>query len=73
MYGKQSGTKVASILVGAIVATLGVTAVWLPYYADRDKIRGLHEESDPGPRARREYEKIIRQMEARKEGGREQK
>jgi hypothetical protein len=51
----------ASVAVTAIVATLGFTAVYLPFMADRDKVRGLHEEADPDPVARREYEEMVRQ------------
>jgi hypothetical protein len=61
MAARKSGTAMVTMAVTATVATLGFTAIYLPFVADRDKVRGLHEESDVDPRARREYEEMIRQ------------
>jgi hypothetical protein len=61
---RRSGSQVAALLVTGIVATLGVSTVYLPFIADKDKVRGLHEESDiSDPRAKREYEAILQQMQ----------
>lgn len=61
MAARKSGTAMVTVAVTATLATLGFTAIYLPFVADRDKVRGLHEESDVDPRARREYEEMIRQ------------
>ena len=49
--------------VGGIIAFLGVGTFYLPFIADKDRVRGLHEESDLSPRDRREYEQILKEME----------
>ena len=43
---------------------IGVAQIYLPYYADRDKLRGLFEE-DMSQKARREME-LIQKEEQRK-------
>ena len=63
MAARKSGTTMASVAVTAIVATLGFTAFYLPFMANRDKVRGLNEEADPDPAARREYEEMVRQYQ----------
>lgn len=54
------------IAVTAILATIGVGTIYAPYFADRDKLRGLHEEADGGlsERERREFEQYMRQIQA---------
>ena len=44
MAARSSGSKVVSIAVAATVAAVGVGTIYLPFIADRDKMRGLHEE-----------------------------
>lgn len=61
MAARKSGSAMVTMAVTATLATLGFTAIYLPFVADRDKVRGLHEESDVDPKARREYEEMIRQ------------
>jgi hypothetical protein len=43
---RSSGSKLVSIAVAATVGTLGIGTIYLPFIADRDKIRGVHEEQD---------------------------
>jgi hypothetical protein len=62
-----SGTTMVTVAVTATVATLGFTAFYLPFVADREKMRGLHEESDVDPKARREYEEYVRQHNKREQ------
>lgn len=61
---RNSGSRVVIVMASGIIATLGVGTIWLPFVADKDKVRGLHEESDGGmdERSRREYEAMLRQM-----------
>ncbi len=35
------------VAVGGMVATIGIGTIYLPFFADRDKMRGLHEEESP--------------------------
>lgn len=46
------------------VLVIGIAQIYLPYYADRDKLRGLFEE-DMSQKARREME-LIQKEEQRK-------
>ena len=44
---RSSGSR---LVVGAVAGTLGVvglSTIYLPFFADRDTIRGLHEEEAP--------------------------
>lgn len=53
---------VVSLVVAATVGALGVGAIYLPFFADRDRIRGLHEESDLTQAEVEEYERAVQQM-----------
>jgi len=52
------------VAVTATVAALGIGTVYLPFIADRDKVRGLHEEGEMSDRDRREMEKVLKEMGA---------
>jgi hypothetical protein len=64
MAGRNNGSKVVVIAVAATLTALGIGTVYVPFYADKDKLRGLHEEADGGlsERERREYEKYLTQI-----------
>ena len=62
MASRNSGSRVVIMAVTGILATIGVGTIYLPFIADRDKVRGLHEEGELDERAKREYEQILRQM-----------
>jgi hypothetical protein len=59
--GGSSGTKVVIACVTATLATVGIGSIYLPFIADRDRIRGMHEEGDLSPSERREYDRMMRQ------------
>jgi hypothetical protein len=62
---RNSGSKLVVVAVGATLAMVGVATIWLPFVADKDKVRGLHEESEVGGgAAQREYDALLRQMGA---------
>jgi hypothetical protein len=63
MAGRNSGSKMVGAAVGGIIAFLGVGTFYLPFIADKDRVRGLHEESDLSPRDKREYEQMLKEME----------
>mmetsp|Transcript_37166 Transcript_37166/g.90128 ORF Transcript_37166/g.90128 Transcript_37166/m.90128 type:complete len:103 (+) Transcript_37166:139-447(+) len=44
---RTSGSKVVGVAVGMMLGAVGVGSIWLPFFADRDQIRGLHEEQAP--------------------------
>lgn len=64
-----SGSVAVGIAVTAIVTTIGVGSIWAPFYADRDKLRGLHEEDGLNSQERREYEEFMKQIQSRKDEG----
>lgn len=43
---RVDGRKVVIIAVGGMTLALGIGTVYLPYFADRDKIRGLFEDEN---------------------------
>jgi hypothetical protein len=62
---KVDGRKIVVVAVTAVVAATGIGTIYLPYFADRDKLRGLNEEADGGlsDRDRREYEQYLQQIQ----------
>ena len=62
MASRNSGSRVVVMAVTGTLAALGIGTIYLPFVADNDKVRGLHEESDMDERSRREYEMMMRQM-----------
>lgn len=61
---RNSGTKLVSLAVAATVAAVGIGTVYLPFIADRDKVRGLHEEGEMSAAERRQYERALSEMGA---------
>jgi hypothetical protein len=59
----QSGSKLVVLAVAATVGMIGIGTIWAPFYADRDKLRGLHEEADSGlsDSDKKQYEAYMRQ------------
>ena len=62
MAAQSNGSRVVLASVTLIVTALGVGTIYLPFIADKDKIRGLNEESDMSASTRREYERALREM-----------
>ena len=44
---RTSGSRLVATAVAGTVAAVGIGTIYLPFIADRDKMRGLHEEQDP--------------------------
>lgn len=59
---RRNGSAIVIGSVTAILVTLGVGTVYLPFIADKDKIRGLDEDGSMSPSKRREYERALREM-----------
>jgi hypothetical protein len=47
MAHRVSGNKAVMAAVGGTVGAVFIGAIYVPFIADRDKLRGLHEESTP--------------------------
>ena len=41
---RSSGNKLVAMAVAGTVTAVGIGTIYLPFVADRDKMRGLHEE-----------------------------
>jgi hypothetical protein len=46
MAQRASGSKLVGFAVAATFLAVGIETIYLPFFADRDKIRGMHEEKD---------------------------
>lgn len=58
------------IVAGATALTVGAVAlgqIYLPFIADRDKVRGMFEEADVPEEARREMEEFMRAQQRAQE------
>jgi hypothetical protein len=62
--GGTNGSKVVLIAVTATLAALGVGTVYVPFFMDRDKLRGMHEDADGNlsEKERREYAMLLSQL-----------
>ena len=56
----MDGKKIVAVAVTGTVAVLGIAQIYLPYVADRDKLRGLFEEEYMPPGAKREMEAMMK-------------
>ena len=41
---RSSGSRLVVAAVAATVSAVGIGTIYLPFFADRDQIRGMHEE-----------------------------
>ena len=59
---RTDGRKLVALAGMAIVGALGIGTIYLPFMADRDKLRGLFEEGEESipEGARREIQSIIK-------------
>ena len=60
---RTDGRKIVAIATAGMVGVLGFAQLYLPFYADRDKIRGLSEEEDMPPAAREEMRRTMMAMQ----------
>jgi hypothetical protein len=56
------GSQLVLATVGLGLAALGIGTIYLPFIADKDKLRGLHEEAEPSEFEKREFERYIKEM-----------
>lgn len=65
----QSGKQLVSFAVAATVGAVGIGTIYLPFMADRDKLRGLFEEGEEQipEGARREIRDIMKKDAREKE------
>ncbi|KAL3756056.1 hypothetical protein ACHAWU_002635 [Discostella pseudostelligera] len=66
---RTDGRKLVALAATATVAAIGIGTIYLPFIADRDKLRGLFEEGEQAmpEGARREIQKILKAERAEAE------
>ncbi len=52
--------------VSLTLAAVGVGTIYLPFIADKDKIRGLDEDGGATYEQKQQYEALMREMQARR-------
>ena len=58
------GRKIVGFAVGGTIAMLGIGQIYLPYIADRNKLRGLFEDEESlSEQAKLELQKVMQQAE----------
>ena len=57
---RTDGKKIVAVATAATVAAVALGQIWLPYIADRDKVRGLFEEDGVPDGARQEMEELMK-------------
>ena len=64
----RSGSALVVGIVGLTLGALGIGTVYLPFVADKDRLRGMNEESEASAIEQLEYERAIREMSMAKGG-----
>jgi hypothetical protein len=57
-----SGSKMVAAAVTLTLTAVGVGTIYLPFFADKDRLRGLSEEGDMRAAEKAEYERALREM-----------
>jgi hypothetical protein len=60
---RVDGKKIVAVATVATLSMVGFAQIYLPFWADRDKIRGMAEEEDMPAAAKREMQKVMRQQQ----------
>jgi len=68
----KTGSRMVVAAVTATVAALGIGTVYLPFVADRDRVRGMHEEGEMSASDKREYEAMLKQMQQKQQQQKQQ-
>jgi len=66
---RKNGSKLVVAAVALTITVTGIGTVYLPFVADRDRIRGMHEEGEMTESERKEYEKSLRDMSMKLDQG----
>ena len=66
---RTDGRKLVALATTATLAAIGVGTIYLPFMADRDKLRGLSEEGEDSipEGARREIQAMMKEEQRREE------
>ena len=64
MPSASNGSKLVGAAVAATLTALGVGTIYLPFIADKDKVRGLHEDGDMTAAERKQFKEMMAKMQA---------
>jgi hypothetical protein len=59
---RNNGSKLVVAAVALTLTAAGVGTVYLPFFADRDRLRGMHEEGEMSDADKKEYERAMSEM-----------
>jgi hypothetical protein len=67
-----NGSKLVIIAVTSTLAAVGIGTIYLPFFVDRDKLRGMHEDADGNlsEKERKEYAMLLSQLQEQQMTGR---
>jgi hypothetical protein len=57
-----NGSKMVAVAVTLTLTAVGVGTIYLPFFADKDRLRGLSEEGEMRAAEKAEYERALREM-----------
>jgi hypothetical protein len=66
MAARNNGSKMVVAAVSLTLAAVGVGTIYLPFIADKDKIRGLDEDGGATFEQKQQYETMIRDLQAQR-------
>mmetsp|Transcript_26975 Transcript_26975/g.39448 ORF Transcript_26975/g.39448 Transcript_26975/m.39448 type:complete len:97 (+) Transcript_26975:122-412(+) len=59
---RVDGSKVVAMVTGVTILAAGLGTIYLPFFIDREKLRGLNEDMDMPLGARHEMDKMLSKM-----------
>lgn len=67
MAARNNGSKMVVAAVTLTLAAVGVGTIYLPFVADKDKIRGLDEDGGGSQQQQQQYQMMLREMELQRQ------
>jgi hypothetical protein len=64
---RLDGRKLVAGVTAVTVAAVALGEIYLPYIADRDKVRGMFEEAEAPENVRKEMQEYMKQQQAKYE------
>lgn len=67
MAARNNGSKMVIAAVSLTLTAVGVGTIYLPFIADKDKIRGLDEDGGVSSEQKQQYENMMRELQAQRQ------
>lgn len=67
MAARNNGSKMVVAAVSLTLTAVGVGTIYLPFIADKDKIRGLDEDGGVSSKQKQQYENMMREIQAQRQ------